>query len=112
MSANHRQANCSSPPLQHHSPLIMLILKGVFFVKGKEPGKQTYDPPQEDAAIVFYSSHISAFISVITYLSIYLSANLSANLSIFLYVNPYTQSSAKLLVMSHKTYVFFNLLHN
>lgn len=43
----------------------MLIPKGVFFVKGKEPGKQTYDPPQEDAAIVFYSSQVSAFISVI-----------------------------------------------
>lgn len=42
------------------------MLKGVFFVKGKELGKQTYDPSQEDAAIVLYSSQVSAFISVLT----------------------------------------------
>lgn len=44
----------------------MLILKGVFFVKGKEPEEQTYNPPQEDAAIVSYSPQVSAFTSVIT----------------------------------------------
>lgn len=56
------------PPPQAPLPIDYADTKGCvvfFFFKGRESRRQKFDPTQEDAAIVLYSSHVPAFIKLV-----------------------------------------------